>query len=49
MFTTVLILLLIVIIIGIVLFAFICMRYGFDNKYDIHLDSNLPPIPDEED
>ena len=49
MFTIVFILLLLVIIIGIVLFAFICIRSGFDNKYDIHWDNNLPPIPDEED
>ena len=48
MFTIVLVLLFIVIIIGIVLFAFACMRSGFDNRYDIHWDNNIPPIPDEE-
>jgi hypothetical protein len=43
------ILLLLVIIIGIVLFAFACMRSGFDNRYDIHWDNSIPPVPNEED
>ena len=49
MFTIVFILLLLVIIIGIVLFAFVCMRSGFDNRYYIHWDNNIPPVPNEED